>query len=121
VECENRVRTGYAAECDVLYHRTAEKNRESISENGRLKGARNYAYLSADVKIAVSVGARHGNCRKAAERLSPCLFEADAEKMSAAGTVFPLSENGVWLVETVAPKYLNLLGNVRIHKELHTR
>jgi hypothetical protein len=53
--------------------------------------------LSADPETARRVGARHG---------PPVVFELDAAAMWAEGHTFFRSDNGVWLVDAVPPRFL---------------
>jgi putative RNA 2'-phosphotransferase len=85
---------------DVLFHGTNEKSVSAILENGLLKMARHHVHLSADEKTARSVGGRRGK---------PAIFAVDAAAMSKEGYEFFVSANGVWLVETVPPKFLRVL------------
>ena len=84
---------------DVLYHGTAEKNREAITAEGLHKGRRHHVHLSRDVQTAVQVGARHGK---------PLVLKIDALGMHAADFDFYRSENGVWLVEAVPPRFISV-------------
>lgn len=81
----------------LLYHGTAEKNRDSIFNSGILKGKRTHVHLSADIPTAQQVGSRHGK---------PVVLVIDAEAMHKAGLPFYLSANGVWLTGFVAPIYI---------------
>lgn len=45
---------------DTLYHGTAERNIESIKQQGLLKGSRHHVHLSADTETAKKVGMRYG-------------------------------------------------------------
>ena len=83
-----------------LFHGTAERNISMIEEHGLLKMARHHVHLSADTETARKVGMRYGK---------PVIFEIDTVEMLAEGFEFYLSENSVWLVETVPPKFLKLL------------
>lgn len=83
----------------VLYHGTAAHNAENILRDGLQKMRRHHVHLSADVATARRVGCRHGK---------PIIFEIDTTAMMGAGIVFYRSDNGVWLVEAVAPRYLKL-------------
>lgn len=56
-------------------------------------------HLSADPEVAISVGTRHGK---------PVVLVVDAAAMAEHGILFFQSENGVWLVDAVAPAYLIL-------------
>jgi putative RNA 2'-phosphotransferase len=82
---------------DVLYHGTAQKNRESIQRDGLKKMNRHAVHLSADIETATSVGARHGK---------PLVYIVRAREMSDNGSKFYLSNNNVWLTENVLPEFL---------------
>ena len=82
---------------DILYHGTAEKFMESIKAEGLKAKTRLYVHLSADEETAVKVGRRHG---------VPRVLLIDAGKMYADGFKFYLSENGVWLTESVPAEYV---------------
>jgi putative RNA 2'-phosphotransferase len=84
----------------VLYHGTGERSAESILANGLRKMARHHVHLSSDVATAKKVGARHGR---------PVVFEVKAAVMAEEGHEFYQSANGVWLVESVPPEFLQLL------------
>ena len=81
-----------------LYHGTATRFLPSIREQGLVAGNRHHVHLSADIQVAVSVGARHGK---------PVVLTIDAAAMHANGNKFHLSENGVWLTACVPPAYLS--------------
>jgi putative RNA 2'-phosphotransferase len=81
----------------ILFHGTAAKNVESILQSGLQKRDRHHVHLSAETETAVKVGQRHGK---------PFVFEVDAAKMCADGHLFFISENGVWLTDSVPPQYL---------------
>lgn len=80
-----------------LFHGTAEKNKASILENGITKQNRLHVHLSAEKETAIKVGSRHGK---------PFIFIVDTVAMLQDGYVFYLSENGVWLTDSVPSKYL---------------
>lgn len=83
-----------------LFHGTAERNVSMIRERGLLKMARHHVHLSAETETARAVGTRYGK---------PVIFEIDTAAMRADGFEFFVSENGVWLVESVPPKFLKVL------------
>lgn len=83
---------------DVLYHGTGRKYVASIDAQGLLPKSRLHVHLSADVRTALSVGARHGD---------PVVYEVDAKAMGKDGIPFWRSANGVWLVGAVPPHYLS--------------
>lgn len=82
---------------DTLYHGTAEKYLKSIKQNGIEKRNRQYVHLSCDEQTAVKVGSRHGK---------PVVLRIYAGQMAADGFKFYLSENGVWLTDSVPFKYV---------------
>ncbi len=84
---------------EILYHGTAEKNLGLIFEKGLRKMNRHHVHLSADVETARKVGARHGK---------PVIFQIETVKMLEKGNEFFVSANGVWLVEEVAPEFLEV-------------
>lgn len=81
----------------VLYHGTATRFLDSIREKGLLKMLRHHVHLSAEIKVTMDVGARHGK---------PVLLTIQAGEMHAAGHVFYRSTNGVWLVDHVPPQFI---------------
>lgn len=81
---------------DVLYHGTAERFMESIHKEGLLKMSRQYVHLSIDEETAEKVGKRHGK---------PVIITIDTAKMHRDGFKFFLSENGVWLTDSVPTEY----------------
>lgn len=82
---------------ELLYHGTATRFLDSIREKGLLKGQRHHVHLSAETKVTVEVGARHGK---------PVLLTILAGQMHREGHVFYRSTNGVWLVEHVPPQFI---------------
>ena len=84
---------------DVLYHGTASTNVESIMKQGLVKGKRQHVHLSKDEETATKVGTRHGK---------PIIFAIKTLPMQVDGVLFYLADNGVWLVDEVAAKYLEL-------------
>lgn len=85
---------------DVLFHGTHPKVVDAILSSGLLKMQRHHVHLSEDVATAKNVGGRRGK---------PVVFEVDAAAMVADGHTFFVTENGVWLVDEVAPKYLSVV------------
>lgn len=82
---------------DMLYHGTATRFLDSIRAQGLLPGSRQHVHLSIEEATAIKVGARHGK---------PTVLIVRAAAMVAAGRLFWLSANGVWLTETVPVEYL---------------
>jgi len=84
---------------EFLYHGSAERSADSILQKGIAKQERHHVHLSTDIKTAISVGQRHGK---------PVVFEIKASQMYKDGFEFFISENGVWLTDSVPAKYLRL-------------
>jgi putative RNA 2'-phosphotransferase len=84
----------------ILYHGTAERNVKAILENGLKKMARHHVHLSSETETARNVGTRYGK---------PVIFKVDTAAMLAENFKFYVSANGVWLVEEVPPKFLEVL------------
>ncbi len=82
---------------EVLYHGTIPKFLGSIREQGLLKGQRHHVHLSPDEATANKVGSRRGR---------PVILEIASAEMHAAGSVFYLSDNGVWLTEHVPALFI---------------
>ena len=78
----------------LLYHGTAKRFLPSIRAEGLLPRGRHWVHLSGDVATATKVGARHG---------APVVLVLDTRKMNQP---FYRADNGVWLVERVAPEFL---------------
>jgi putative RNA 2'-phosphotransferase len=81
----------------ILYHGTGEKSIAQIRQEGLKKGQRHHVHLSADKDTALKVGRRHGK---------PFIFEVLADQMFADNFEFFVSENGVWLTDSVPSNYL---------------
>ncbi len=82
---------------EILWHGTAQGSVPSILREGICRMNRQYVHLSAGEETAAAVGRRHGK---------PAVLTVRAGDMARDGIPFLCSENGVWLVEHVAPAYL---------------
>lgn len=80
-----------------LYHGTVAAALDAIRAEGLRPMARHHVHLSPDRETATRVGARRGR---------PVVLTVDAGAMHAAGHVFHISANGVWLAEVVPPEFL---------------
>jgi putative RNA 2'-phosphotransferase len=83
---------------NLLYHGTTARFVEVIRREGLRPRGRHHVHLSSDVRTARAVGARRG---------STVVLTVDAAGLSAAGTPFYRSANGVWLVDAVPPDFLS--------------
>ncbi|MFD5142404.1 RNA 2'-phosphotransferase [Streptomyces sp. NPDC058401] len=80
-----------------LYHGTVAPALDAIRAEGLRPMARHHVHLSPDRETATRVGARRGR---------PVVLAVDAGAMRAAGHVFRISANGVWLADSVPPQFL---------------
>ena len=82
---------------DLLYHGTATRFLHAIRQHGLQKMQRHDVHLSAETRVTLQVGGRHGK---------PMLLTIRAGDMHRAGFVFRCSANGVWLVDHVPPQFI---------------
>jgi putative RNA 2'-phosphotransferase len=82
----------------TLYHGTTAA--EVIEKEGLKPMNRHHVHLTDCLDTARSVGGR----RKG----TTTIFEIDAKQMLADGHQFFISENGVWLVDKVSPKFIKV-------------
>ncbi|MFD7287829.1 RNA 2'-phosphotransferase [Streptomyces sp. NPDC059863] len=80
-----------------LYHGTVARNLDAIRAEGLRPMDRHHVHLSPDRETATRVGARRGR---------PVVLPVDAGAMHRDGLVFHVSANGVWLTDSVPPRYL---------------
>jgi putative RNA 2'-phosphotransferase len=71
----------------------------AILKEGLTKQQRQHVHLSQLQQTAKAVGSRHGK---------PVLLTINAKAMVAAGFLFYLSDNGVWLVDSVPLEYITV-------------
>lgn len=84
----------------VLYHGTGARFLDAIMAEGLRKMRRHHVHLSPDIDTARRVGARRGEA---------IILEISAARMHAQGRKFFVTENKVWLTETVPPDFLRRL------------
>lgn len=82
---------------DRLYHGTVDRSLTAVLHEGLRPMDRHAVHLSPDHETATRVGARRGK---------PVVLTVDAGAMHRDGHSFHVSGNGVWLVDTVPPQYL---------------
>jgi len=82
---------------EMLYHGTATRFLPGIRKDGLQRMERHDVHLSAETKVTLQVGGRHGK---------PALLTIRAGDMHRAGFVFRCSANGVWLVDHVPPQFI---------------
>lgn len=85
---------------NILYHGTASQNLSSIKEKGLIKGKRAYVHLSDNIDTAIDVGKRY------AKNNTIVVIPIKTKEMCDDGNKFYLSENNVWLIEYIKPKYI---------------
>jgi putative RNA 2'-phosphotransferase len=85
------------ANCDLLWHGTSDRFIASILKDGLKPQSRLHVHLSKDMETAESVGARHGG--------NLCVIKIDAKQMLLDGKQIWLSNNGVYLTDSVEPNY----------------
>ena len=83
---------------DILYHGTAARFLSGIRKDGLKRMERHDVHLSAETKVTLQVGGRHGK---------PVLLLIRSGEMHRAGHVFRCSANGVWLVDHVPPEFID--------------
>ncbi|WP_020471840.1 RNA 2'-phosphotransferase [Zavarzinella formosa] len=83
---------------ELLYHGTATRFLDSIRAEGLKSGKRQHVHLSLDIPTATKVGQRHGK---------PVILVIRSGEMSAAGHLFYLSANNVWLAEGVPLSFID--------------
>lgn len=81
-----------------LFPGTPEKFVDIILEEGLKPMQRHHVHLSEDTDAVTQVASRRGKSH---------IFTSNTTQMIADGFEFYQSENDVWLVDSVAPKYLN--------------
>ncbi len=82
-----------------LYHGTVSASLPAIEQSGLSKMRRHHVHLSADVETATKVGQRRGK---------PVILVIDAAAMADAGYRFYVSDNGVWLTDSVPAEFLTI-------------
>lgn len=82
---------------EKLYHGTTKRFVSKIMEEGIVSKSRDYVHLSDNIATATAVGKRHGE---------PIVMEIDAKSMFEQGYDFFISENRVWLVKFIPPKFI---------------
>lgn len=83
----------------VLFHGTGSHAVAEILKHGLMPMARHYVHLSKDLETAIGVGSRR--------KQGFTILKIDAAKMLADGLKFFVSDNGVWLIKAVPPKYIS--------------
>jgi putative RNA 2'-phosphotransferase len=85
---------------DALFHGTASRWIASILRTGLDRRTRHHVHLTESLHTARTVGSRYG---------VPVILRVDARAMAADGHEFRCSDNGVWLVDAVPVKYLEVM------------
>jgi putative RNA 2'-phosphotransferase len=107
---DNRIRAaqGHSVDVDlglppstpppILYHGTKEEFLPGILKQGLTRQSRQHVHLSKDIDTALTVARRREG--------KSVVLRIDSGNMAGNGERFFLSENDVWLTDTVAPRYL---------------
>jgi putative RNA 2'-phosphotransferase len=82
----------------ILYHGTKEEFLPSILREGLTSQSRKHVHLSKDVETARVVARRRNG--------KDVILRVDSAAMAGDGEIFFLSDNGVWLTNRVASRYL---------------
>ena len=82
---------------ESLYHGTATRFLDSIMLEGLKPQERQYVHLSTNVEIAAAVGQRYGK---------PVILKVKSLLMHEHRFLFYVSENGVWLTDSVPTAYI---------------
>lgn len=85
---------------EFLYHGTAERFLEDIQTEGLRPMSRLYVHLSKDKETAIKVGKRHGK---------PVILQVHSGELFRNGNKFYLSENGIWLIQSVPTRYFEIM------------
>lgn len=85
---------------EFLYHGTAERFLEDIQSEGLRPMSRLYVHLSKDIETAIKVGKRHGK---------PVILQVHSGELFRDGNKFYLSENGIWLIQSVPTRYFEIM------------
>lgn len=81
-----------------LYHGTVGRFIPEIKRQGLKKMKRQHVHLSADRNTAIKVGSRRGR---------PVILGVRALDMQSEGHQFYISENGVWLTDSVPSEFID--------------
>ena len=81
----------------ALFHGTVDRFLNQITREGLKPMARHHVHLSGELATARQVGNRRGDAR---------ILTINSQKMHQDGIKFYISENGVYLVDAVDPKYI---------------
>lgn len=82
-----------------LFHGTATRFLDSIREKGLVPGTRQHVHLSDNLQTARQVGSRHGK---------PIILFVESGTMHQEGYQFFLSDNGVWLTDSVPIEFITI-------------
>ena len=86
----------------ALYHGTSPEHYEKIKVSGLKKMNRLHVHLTDKESVAYETGKRYSKYKK------PIILEVDSAAMNTDGFKFYLSENGVWLTDSVPIKYIKI-------------
>ncbi|WP_299135613.1 RNA 2'-phosphotransferase [uncultured Tenacibaculum sp.] len=84
---------------EFLYHGTVAKFMNAIHDKGLQKMSRQHVHLSTEIETAMKVGSRRGK---------PIILTVKSGEMQSEGYEFYLSENNVWLTDSVPSEFIVL-------------
>lgn len=98
-----KVKIQYAQEepPEVLFHGTATRFLTAILSEGLKPMKRHAVHLTENEEVAINTGSRYGK---------PVVLCIQAKAMHQQGFRFKVSENKVWLVDTVPPQFISQKG-----------
>lgn len=85
---------------EFLYHGTSQRSVPEILKQGLKPMKRHHVHLSKDRPTALAVGRRYGH---------PVVLLVKSARMHQAGHIFYVSQNEVWLTDTVPVAYIQIL------------
>lgn len=84
----------------ILFHGTVKERLNTIMRQGLRPMSRTHVHLSSETATAKSVGARYGK---------PIILQIAAKDAWNAGIKFYLADNGVWLADSIPPRFIKVL------------
>jgi len=90
---------------EYLYHGTVQKFMNLIKKEGLRKMSRHHVHLSSDLETASQVASRR--------QTDSVILVVESLRMAEEGYEFFLSDNGVWLTDSVPVRFLIMEGKLK--------